>query len=1113
MSSQHDAVGPTRIPPRGRPDMASVLSGLKDFQRDTVDYVFEQLYGNGSSGKRFLVADEVGLGKTMVAKGLIARAIDHLWGRTDRIDIIYICSNADIARQNINRLNVTGRRDFGHASRITLLPVTIQDLKKNPVNFISFTPGTSFDLKSSLGVASERALLHRLLEKPWALEGDGPVYLLQGLTKTENFRWSLWDCRRQAIDTTLCEAFERRLSQQPDLRRRFSDLSSHLEAHSGQLDDWARSERASLVGDLRNCLAVACLDALKPDLIILDEFQRFKDLLDGNDQASELARHLFQCAGARVLLLSATPYKMYTLSEEKDAEDGEDHYRDFLRTVRFLEDDAQRTTEFEGMLNTYRRSLLQLGTNELSTLSALRGQKHEIEQRLRRVMSRTERLTASDNRNGMLEVIPPRGARLEASDVKDYLSLQDIGRVLGDGDTLEYWKSAPYLLNFMDGYKFKRNFASGITHPETQDKIAAILATSGSLLLPWREISKYQRLEAGNARLRSLLADTLDAGMWRLLWMPPALDYYQLGGPYAEAGVRRLTKRLVFSSWQVVPKVIAAMLSYEAERRMIRSHEDDPEPFEERAKRRPLLRFARTEGRLTGMPVLALLYPCFTLAAYYDPLDEGTAAARAGRSMPTLLELITQMEQRISSMLADVLPPQTDASTEDEQWYWAAPLLLDLHFDGAATRDWLQQPQLAEKWIGMEDANGDDPADEDASLWAEHVHQVLRLADGSLLLGRPPADLVRVLALLAIAGPGVTALRSLSRISGGPNAIGGETRSGAARVAWSFRRLYNLPEAMAIIRGLSLDSGMQRQHRPGRRDFPYWRQTLEYGAAGGIQMVLDEYAHVLRDSLGLIGKPPEVVVKGVSLEMGRALTLRTVNASIDDIIVTDDEQGGPTVQVANRRMRGHFALRFGEERSDDGKNVLRAEQVRIAFNSPFWPFVLASTSVGQEGLDFHLYCHAVVHWNLPSNPVDLEQREGRVHRYKGHAIRKNVARQYGLSGASAQAADPWAEIFARAEQDRPAGAMDIFPFWIYECEDGAKIERHVPVLPLSKDSQRLESLRHSLALYRMVFGQARQEDLLASLQRYLSQLPHSEAENLMSELRINLEPPHPTRDA
>ena len=41
------------------------------------------------------------------------------------------------------------------------------------------------------------------------------------------------------------------------------------------------------------------------------------------------------------------------------------------------------------------------------------------------------------------------------------------------------------------------------------------------------------------------------------------------------------------------------------------------------------------------------------------------------------------------------------------------------------------------------------------------------------------------------------------------------------------------------------------------------------------------------------------------------------------------------------------------------------------------PFVLATTSIGQEGLDFHNYCRVIMYWNLPSNPMDLEQREGR----------------------------------------------------------------------------------------------------------------------------------------
>src|SRR6516165_9784302 len=136
-----------------RPDTRAILGQLKDFQRDTVEYVFRRLYVDPDSVRRFLIADEVGLGKTLVARGLIAKAIDHLWDTSQRIDIIYVCSNTDIARQNINRLNVTGRDDFTLSSRITLLPITVQHMQRSRLNFVSFTPGTSFDLQSNPGWA------------------------------------------------------------------------------------------------------------------------------------------------------------------------------------------------------------------------------------------------------------------------------------------------------------------------------------------------------------------------------------------------------------------------------------------------------------------------------------------------------------------------------------------------------------------------------------------------------------------------------------------------------------------------------------------------------------------------------------------------------------------------------------------------------------------------------------------------------------------------------------------------------------------------------------------------------------------------------------------------
>ena len=73
------------------------------------------------------------------------------------------------------------------------------------------------------------------------------------------------------------------------------------------------------------------------------------------------------------------------------------------------------------------------------------------------------------------------------------------------------------------------------------------------------------------------------------------------------------------------------------------------------------------------------------------------------------------------------------------------------------------------------------------------------------------------------------------------------------------------------------------------------------------------------------------------------------------------------------RMRSGYAAGFYDTRGE-GKSLQRKENLRLAFNSPFRPFVLATTSIGQEGLDFHYYCRKIAHWNLPSNPVALEQQ-------------------------------------------------------------------------------------------------------------------------------------------
>src|SRR5215831_8647397 len=199
-----------------RPDVKKQLLRLRDFQRDTVEYVFQRMYGD-QPASRFLVADEVGLGKTFVARGLIAKIVDHLWESVGRIDIIYICSNSSIARQNISRLNITDASDVALPSRITLLPTVVRDLARNKLNLVSLTPQTSLDLRSSLGLAEERALLFWMLPEDWKSSSTAAHNALQGSADRERFRDRVNAFNHEGIDRSLREKYLERLHSNTEL--------------------------------------------------------------------------------------------------------------------------------------------------------------------------------------------------------------------------------------------------------------------------------------------------------------------------------------------------------------------------------------------------------------------------------------------------------------------------------------------------------------------------------------------------------------------------------------------------------------------------------------------------------------------------------------------------------------------------------------------------------------------------------------------------------------------------------------------------------------------------------------------------------------------------------
>lgn len=64
----------------------------------------------------------------------------------------------------------------------------------------------------------------------------------------------------------------------------------------------------------------------------------------------------------------------------------------------------------------------------------------------------------------------------------------------------------------------------------------------------------------------------------------------------------------------------------------------------------------------------------------------------------------------------------------------------------------------------------------------------------------------------------------------------------------------------------------------------------------------------------------------------------------------------------------------------------------LGFNSPFFPEVLIASSVMAEGVDLHLNCRHLIHYDLSWNPSTVEQRTGRVDRLgaKAEKVRKPI---------------------------------------------------------------------------------------------------------------------------
>ena len=174
---------------------ARVMAGLKDFQRATVERI-DWLYRQGQ--RRVLVADEVGLGKTLIARGTVAKmaVIRHRIHHDELFKVIYVCSNAAIAGQNLDKLRITpeAKMEDVASSRLSMQHLRIfqqendPELRDNYIQLIPLTPETSFNVSAGVGRVEERALMfvHLChLQELKSFQKKLEVIMQQGVTSWE----------------------------------------------------------------------------------------------------------------------------------------------------------------------------------------------------------------------------------------------------------------------------------------------------------------------------------------------------------------------------------------------------------------------------------------------------------------------------------------------------------------------------------------------------------------------------------------------------------------------------------------------------------------------------------------------------------------------------------------------------------------------------------------------------------------------------------------------------------------------------------------------------------------------------------------------------------------
>ena len=254
----------------------------RPFQEVTADAALAT-FSRSNNVRRFLIADEVGLGKTVVAQRIIEKMLQ---GRRSPLVVYYVCSSLAIAAQNRRKLlELLPEKERDSATcvvdRLTLMPAAPKPSHRQ-LRLYTLTPDTSVPMRKGKrrdGRKEERALLQALIRGIWPQLSRrlNKKYFQRSATAS----WDELIARSRRIvrnNKKLKRVFARSVRREFDRTGRQDIVSVLIERSKDSLD---------LIAHLRNALAASAIEETGPDLIIFDEFQRFRDLLFGEISPAE----------------------------------------------------------------------------------------------------------------------------------------------------------------------------------------------------------------------------------------------------------------------------------------------------------------------------------------------------------------------------------------------------------------------------------------------------------------------------------------------------------------------------------------------------------------------------------------------------------------------------------------------------------------------------------------------------------------------------------------------------------------------------------------------------------------------------------------------------------